>query len=326
MKFTTTIGAAVLAIAAVGTAHADGYPSHPVTMLVPSSVGGPTDALARILADSMAGPLGNTLVVETKGGGASGTIGASMVAKAPADGYTILLYNMSHATTGTFYDNLPYEPRTVFQAIGLIADVPMVIVGRPDLPASNLQELIAYLRSKKDGAAVGHAGPGTASQLCSMLLQQAAGVPITSVAYKGAGPAMVDLMAGHIDLVCDQTTTTLGPVTAKRVKAFAVTSKNRVAKLPDLPTASEAGLPGFEMVVWHGLYAPKGTPEPVVAKLEKSLQTALEDPKLRERLAELGAQPVSRDRATPEALQKHLEAEIDRWAPIIRKSNEAAQR
>ena len=309
------VGLAMLALG--GRASADDYPTRAITVIVPYAAGGPTDTLARLIGQAMGKTLGQTILIEDVGG-AGGTLGAAKAAQAPPDGYVLLLHNTAQATAVALYRSLPYDPVTDFEPIGQVADVPQTIVARPNFPANDLKGLIAQIKTQQDKLSYGHAGIGSAAHLCGMLLSSTLGVEMTSVAYRGTGPALNDLMAGQIDLLCDQTTNTVPQIRAGKIKAYAVTTKTRVAALPDLPTADEAGLPGFEVFVWHGLYAPKGTPMPIIDKLVGALQTALKDETVIKRLSELGAQPVSPERATPDGLRAHLKAEIARWTPIIK--------
>jgi len=227
------------------------------------------------------------------------------------------MYHIGQATSSSLYRKLPYSPLQDFEPIGRVTDVPMTVIARPDLPPNTAPELIAYLREQKDQLTLANAGPGSSSHLCGMLLQSAVGAQLTTVPYKGTAPAMTDLLGGQVDLVCDQTTNTTGQIKAGKVKAYAVTTKGRVAALPDLPTLDEAGLPGFEMSVWHGLWAPKGTSPEVIQKLTAALDAALKDPKVAERFADLGTVPVPPDQATPAALNQLLQAEIVKWKPVI---------
>lgn len=309
------IAAVVLAMLPLA-AHAQSYPDRTINLVVPFAAGGPTDTVARLLAESMSKELGQQIVVENVGG-AGGTLGAGRVAKAEADGYTLLLHHIGQATSASLYRKLPYDPRTDFAPIGLVTDVPMTVVSRADLEPADGKALVAYIKANGDKISYGNAGIGSASHLCGMMLMNALQVQMTTIPYKGTGPAMTDLMGGQIDLLCDQTTNTVGHIKAGKIKAYAVTTPARLAALPDLPTTEEIGIPGFQVAVWHGLYGPKGTPREAIDKLSAALKVALKDPKVVERFAELGTEPVSEDRATPEALGAHLAAEIDRWKPII---------
>jgi tripartite-type tricarboxylate transporter receptor subunit TctC len=300
-------------------AHAQDYPNKTITMIVPFAAGGPTDTVARLIAQSMGNKLKQQIIVENVGG-AGGTIGAARAAKATPDGYTVFLHHIGQSTAPTLYRKLPYNPVEDFAPIGLVTDVPMTLIARKDLPPKDFKELLAYVKTNKDKVNYGNAGVGSASHLCGMLFMSAIGAEMTTVPYKGTAPAMNDLLGGQIDLMCDQTTNTTGQIKADKVKAYGVTTKTRVPSLPNLPTMNEAGLPGFEVAVWHGLYAPKGTPKPVIDSLTSALQHALKDPNVKQRFADLGTEPVAENRATPEALRTHLKAEIDKWAPIIKKA------
>lgn len=310
------IGIALLSSTA---AYAQQYPTKPVTVIVPFAAGGPTDTVARLVAQSMGTQLKQQIIIENVGG-AGGTIGSARVAKASPDGYTLLLHHIGHATAPTLYRKLSYNSITDFEPVGLITDVPMTFVARKDFPAKDLKELVSYAKTNKDRVTYANAGVGSASHLCGMLFMTAIGAELTTVPYKGTGPAMNDLLGGQVDFMCDQTTNTTGQIKGEKIKAYGVTTKTRVPSLPNIPTMSEAGLPGFEVAVWHGLYAPKGTPKPVIDKLASALQFALKDPNVKQRFADLGTEPVAQNRATPETLRTHLKAEIDKWAPIIKQA------
>jgi tripartite-type tricarboxylate transporter receptor subunit TctC len=299
-----------------GAASAQDYPSDTITIVVPFSAGGPTDTVTRLIAESMAKTLGQQIIVENVGG-AGGTLGARRVAQAEPDGYTLLVHHIGMATSATLYRDLPYDPRTAFAPVGLITEVPMTLVARPDFPPANLGELIDYVKENADQVLYANAGIGAASQLCGMLFMQAIETQVTTVPYKGTAPAMTDLMGGQVDFMCDQTTNTTNPIEAGSVKAYAVFTEERLEALPDVPTATEAGLDGIQIGIWHGLYAPAATPPEVVAKLSDALKAALADENVVQRFAELGTAPVPPDAATPEALQEKLLSEIDRWKPVI---------
>lgn len=309
-----------IALLASAFAHAaDPYPSKTITMIVPFAAGGPTDTVARLVAQSMTTSLKQTVIVENVGG-AGGTIGAGRVAKAAPDGYTLFLHHIGQSTAPTLYRKLSYNAIDDFEPIGLVTDVPMTFIARGDFPAKDFKEFVAYVKANKDKVTYANAGVGSASHLCGMLFMTAIDTELTTVPYKGTGPAMNDLLGGQVDFMCDQTTNTTSQIKGGKVKAYAVTTKTRVASLPNIPTANEAGLPGFEVAVWHGLYAPKGTPKPVIDKVDAALQVALKDPIVKQRFADLGTEPVSAERATPEALRAHLKSEIAKWAPIIKKA------
>jgi tripartite-type tricarboxylate transporter receptor subunit TctC len=313
-RIVTTVVAA-LALGS-GAAPAQDYPSGTITIVVPFSAGGPTDTVTRLIAESLSATLGQQVIVENVGG-AGGTLGARRVAQAEPDGYTLLVHHIGMATSATLYRSLPYDPRTAFAPVGLITEVPMTLVARPDFPPANLGELIDYVKENADQVLYANAGIGAASQLCGMLFMQAIETQLTTVPYKGTAPAMTDLMGGQVDFMCDQTTNTTNPIEAGSVKAYAVFTEERLDALPDVPTAAEAGLEGIQIGIWHGLYAPRGTPEEVVAKLSDALKTALADENVVQRFAELGTAPVPPEAVTPEALQEKLLSEIDRWKPVI---------
>lgn len=320
MKFTVLRSAAVMAILGSAlAAHAQTYPTKTITMIVPFAAGGPTDTVARLIAQSMGTKMKQTIIVENVGG-AGGTIGAARAAKAAPDGYTIFLHHIGHSTAPSLYRKLSYNAIDSFEPVGLVTDVPMTVVARKDFPARDFKEMLAYIKANKAKVTYANAGVGSASHLCGMLFMSAIGTDLTTVPYKGTGPAMNDLLGSQVDFMCDQTTNTTSQIKGGKIKAFGVTSKGRIAALPDLPTLNESGLPGFEVAVWHGLYAPKGTPKQVVDTLSGALQVALKDPAVKQRFADLGTEPVADNRATPEALRAHLKSEIDRWNPIIAKA------
>jgi tripartite-type tricarboxylate transporter receptor subunit TctC len=307
---------AILIALAPSAAKAQTYPDRTITIVVPFSAGGPTDTVTRLVGEAMSRDLGQQIIVENVGG-AGGTLGAARVAKAEPDGYTLLLYHIGMATSATLYRKLPFNALEDFEYIGLVTDVPMVVVGKKDLPPNDLKGLIDYVKANKDTITYANAGIGAASHLCGMLFMSQIGTAVTTVPYKGTGPAMTDLIGGQVDFMCDQTTNTTNQIKAGEIKAYATTTKERLSNLPDIPTAAEAGLTGLEVAVWHGLYAPKGTPQEVVDQLSQSLKKALKDETVMQRFAELGTAPVSEDQATPEALRQRLTGEIERWRPII---------
>ncbi|PHK94456.1 hypothetical protein CR162_13270 [Pseudoroseomonas rhizosphaerae] len=317
-----TFGAALLGAAPAAQAQAS-YPSRTISIVVPFAAGGPTDTVTRLVAEVMARDLGQSVVVENVGG-AGGTLGAARVAQARPDGYTLLLHHIGMGTTPTLYRRLPYDPVGGFEPIGLVTEVPMTVIARKDLPAANLAELVALVRKEKTGINYANAGIGAASHLCGLLLQKAIDAPMTTVPYRGTGPAMTDLIAGTVDVMCDQTTNTTSHIRAGAVKAYAVTTEQRLASLPEVPTSAEAGLRGLEVTIWHGLYAPKGTPAEIQARLSKALQAALRDERLVQRFADLGTEPVSQDRATPAAHKAFWEADIAKWRPVIQAAGQYA--
>ncbi len=310
--------AATLAASCLG-AWAQSYPTRPVTLIVPFAAGGPTDVVARTLGAAMMKTLGQTVVIENKLG-AGGTIAANYVAKANPDGYTVFIHHNGMATATGLYRKLPYNPLTDFDYIGQVADVPMTLLARKDFPANNLREFNAYVRANKDKMNLANAGLGAVSHLCGMLLQQALGVELTTVPFQGTAPAMTALLGGQVDILCDQTTQTIPQIKAGKVKFYGVTTKHRIQALPDAPTLSEQGLTDFEIVVWHGIYVPKGTPPEVINKLNEALRAALRDPVVAARFAELGAQIVPESKQTPAGLRDWLKSEIEKWQPVIRKA------
>jgi tripartite-type tricarboxylate transporter receptor subunit TctC len=314
-----TILATAIALAALSghSAHAQAYPDKPITVIVPFAAGGPTDTVARIFAQSMTGYLKQQVIVENVGG-AGGTLGAARAARSEPNGYTIFLHHIGQSTAPALYRKLSYNAADDFTPIGLVADVPMTIVARKDFPAKDLKELVSYVQANKDKVTYANAGVGSASHLCGMLLMSAIKVDLTTVPYKGTGPAMNDLLGGQVDFMCDQTTNTTGQIKAGKIKAYAVTTKAPVASLPALPTAAAAGLPNFEIAVWHALYGPKGLPKPVADKLQAALQHAVKDPMVKQKLADLGTEPVAANRATPAALDQFLRSEIVKWTRIIK--------
>ena len=308
---------AVLALGA-GSAMASNWPDKPITLVVPYSAGGPTDVVARLIAVPMGQSLGQSVLVENTVG-AGGTIAPNRVAKSKNDGYTILIHHMGMATAPALYRKLPYDPLKDFEYIGQVLDVPMTLLSRKDFPANTFPELLDYVKKNADKVTLANAGIGAVSQLCGMLFMHQIGVKLTTVPYKGAGPAMNDLMGGQVDLLCDQTTQT-APVIAdgKRVKVFGVTTPQRLSSMANIPTLDEQGLKGFDLKVWHGMYAPKGTPKDVIDQLNKALNVALKDDNVKKRIAELSADLVSPEKATPESLRKFLQAETVRWDKVIK--------
>lgn len=315
--------ATFLLISAVQS-NAQNYPTKVITIVVPFAAGGPTDTLARLIAVPMSKTLKQQVIVENVVG-AGGTIAANRVAKASPDGYTLLLHHIGHSTAPALYRKLPYDAIKDFEPIGLVNEVPMTLVAKKDFPPKDLKELISYVKANKDKINLANAGVGAASHLCGMLFMSAIQTELTTVPYNGTGPAMNDLLGGQVDLMCDQTTNTTSQIKAEKIKVYGVTTLKRMATLPGVPTLDEAGLKGFEVDVWHGVYAPKATPKPAIDKLTNALQDALKDSNVKQRFSELGAEPVSLDRATPQALEKHLKAEIEKWSPIIKKAGVYAE-
>jgi tripartite-type tricarboxylate transporter receptor subunit TctC len=264
--------------------------------------------------------LGQTVVVENVPG-AGGTIASTKVARAAPDGYTIYIHHMGMATANALYDKLPYDPMTSFEYIGQVADVPMVLLGKKDLPANNFKELEAYIKANGSKVTMANAGPGAVSQLCGLLFQSRMGARLTNIPYKGTGPALTDLLGGQVDLLCDQTTQTIPYIKDGRVKAFGTTTMKRLPAIPNVPTLNEQGLKGFEVKVWHGVYAPKGTPQPILDKINASLKKALNTPDVKKRLEDANIDIVPAEKISAKGLKDHLDREINVWGPVIRKAN-----
>jgi tripartite-type tricarboxylate transporter receptor subunit TctC len=292
----------------------------PITIVVPFAAGGPTDRVARDLAEAMRKPLGGVTIVVDNAAGAGGTIGANKVAKATPDGHTILLHHIGMSTQPALYRNLPFNTLNDFEFLGMVNDVPMTLIGRPTLAANNFAELQTWLNANKGKVNLANAGLGAASHLCGLLFMNALKFDMTTVPYKGTGPAMTDLIGGQVDLMCDQTTNTSGQIESKKVKAFAVTTRHRLStpSLKDLPTMQEVGLKNFEVTIWHGLYAPKGTPADALKKLNDALRAALKDPDFIKKQEGLGAVVVTDKRIEPAEHKKFVAAEIAKWGPIIK--------
>lgn len=301
-----------------GAAVAADYPDRPVSMIIPFTAGGPTDNVARSLAEAMQKSLGQTVVVENKAG-AGGTIGTTHVANAKPDGYTVLLMHVGFSTAPSLYKRLGYDPEKSFKPVGLVVDVPMTLVARSDFPANNMKELVEYLKTNQDKVTLANAGVGAASHLCGTMLMDALGVDLLTVPYKGAAPAMNDVLGKQVDLLCDQTTNTTQYIKAKTVKAYAITSEKRNDQLPDLPTMQEEGFKDFSVGIWHGMWVPAKTPDDVVAKLQASLKEGMASPKFKERMDALGA-TIMADQATPEALDKKVKEQIPVWADLFKKA------
>jgi len=307
------------AMLASSAASAQTYPTKPVTLVVGFAAGGPTDIVARSLAQSMTKTLGQAVAVDNKPG-AGATIAGNLVAKAKPDGYTLFIHHNGMATAPALYRKLPFNPLTDYEYIGQAVDVPMTLIGRQDLPVKNFEELVAWIKANKAKVNLANAGLGAVSHLCGTLFQQTLATDLTTVPFNGTAPALTALMGGHVDVLCDQTTQTIPHINAGKVKLFGVTTKSRIGALPNTPSLHEQGLKDFEVVVWHGVYAPKKTPKPVVDALVSTMQAALRDPDLIKNLAMLGTEPVPQNLATPAALQSHLKAEIAKWGPVIKKA------
>lgn len=318
----------VLALAAgavlmAGAASAQTYPARTITMIIPFAAGGPTDTVGRLIAEAMSKDLGQQVVVENVNG-AGGTLGADRVAKASPDGYTVLLHHIGIAAAETLYRKLPYKTMESFEYIGLVTDVPMTLLGRSALAPNDLKGLIDYVKTNKEKVTMANAGIGSASHLCGMLFQAAVGQQVTTVPFTGTGPAMTDLLGGQVDILCDQTTNTTAQIQGNKVKAYATTTTKRLDVLPNVPTGVEAGLPNFQVGVWHGVYAPKGTPAAVVARLNAALKTALKDATVIQRFGQLGTSPSPDSDVSPAALKAKVESEVARLAPVIKAAGQFA--
>ena len=308
---------ASLLLTAAGSARAE-FPEKPVTLVVPFAAGGPSDKIARDLAEALRKRLNQTVIVENVGG-AGGTLGAAKAANASPDGYTLLVHHIGFATAPTLYRKLPYKGIEDFAYLGLINEAPSTLIGRTTLQAKNFADLRKWIATDPTKVNLAHAGVGSASHLCGLMLQSALKTELTTVPYRGTGPAMTDLMGGTVDLMCEQATNAVPQIEGWKVRAFAVTSKERI-KLPalaSLPTLAESGLPDFSVNVWHGLYAPKNTPAPVLAKLNDALRGALKDPDLIKRQEALGISVVADSRVEPAAHKTFVEGEVARWAKVI---------
>jgi tripartite-type tricarboxylate transporter receptor subunit TctC len=321
----TVVVAGIVGLASTGIATAQGYPAHPITIIVPFAAGGPTDTLARILGQRMTMTLGQSIVIENVSG-ASGSIGVGRVARSPPDGYTLSIGNITtHVFNGIIYP-LPYDLLRDFEPIAMIASNPQLVLGKREISANTLEELIAWIKAGRPGAVlIGTTGSGSSVHISGVYLEKTLGISATMVPYRGMAPALQALMAGQIDILFDQVSDALPQVTAKTVKAYAVTAKSSLAAAPDIPTVDAAGLPGFYMAVWHGLWAPKGTPANVIAKLNAAIVDTLADSSVRARLAELGQEIPAPDQQSPQALGAFQKMEIEKWGPIIKAANIKAE-
>ena len=322
--FTLSLIGAALAVSALAV-RAE-YPEKPVTIVVPFAAGGPTDKVARALAEALRKPMGNQPIIIENVGGAGGTLGATKVAKAAPDGYTILLHHIGMATSPALYRTLQYKALEDFEYLGLINEVPMTLIGKTSLPANNYAELVKWLEANRGKINLANAGLGAASHLCGLLFQQSLKIDMTTVPYKGTAPAMTDLLGGQVDIMCDQSTNTTTQIESGKVKAFAVTTSKRLTTpaLSKLPTLDESGMKGFNVSIWHGLYAPKGTPKPVLDKLNAALKVALKDAEFDKREEALGAVIVTDARVNPAEHKKFVEAEINKWGPVIKAAGQYA--
>ena len=324
MKLFARLGALFSLASAATLAWAD-FPDKPITLVVPFAVGGPTDKIARDVAEALRKSIGQPVIVDNSAG-AGGTIGAAKVAKAAPDGYTLLVHHIGMATSSALYRNLTFKMPEDFEFLGLINEAPSVLIGRPNLEASNFADLRKWIVSSGGKVNLANAGLGSASHLCGLMFQSALATKLTAVPYKGTAPAMTDLIGGQVDLMCEQATNAVPQIDGKKVKVYGVSSLQRlkIPALKDVPTLSEAGLKGFNVQVWHGLYAPRGTPPAVIAKLNSSLRTALKDPDLIKREEALGLTVVNDDRLDPAGHKKFVQAEKERWSKVIKDAGEYA--
>jgi tripartite-type tricarboxylate transporter receptor subunit TctC len=319
MNLWKSIAAALMVLCGTAMAHAQDYPNRPVTLMVPFAAAGPGDIIARLVAEAMRRSLGQEVLVVNVGG-AGGTIGTTRVAQAKPDGYTILLGHVGQATMSSLYKSLPFDPVESFETIGLITDVPMTIVGKADLAPKDMKELVTYVRERPDQINYAHSGLGSVAHLCGLMFMSATKTKMTVIPYKGGGEVTKDLLAGRIDVYCEPATGTTANIQAGRIKPYAVTTKRRVATIPDVPTTAEAGFPDIGITTWYGLYAPKGTPAAAIDKLAAALQGALKDDNVKTRFAQLSMEPVSQDQATPAALAAKLKAEVKYWSALLKEA------
>jgi len=317
MRAVATAALAALSAVASLPASAQPYPSRPITVVVPFPAGGPSDVVARIVAEHMGKVLGQTMVIENVGG-AGGTIGSARVAAAAPDGYTLLAGSMgSHVSAPVLTPNLKYEPARDFEPIGFTAHAPAVIVARKDFPAKDLREFLAYLKQHGDGAKQAHGGIGSSSHMACVLFSSSTGVKPTAVAYRGTGPAMNDLIGGHVDYFCEQAVSVTGQIASGAIKAYAISSPQRIASLPDVPTAKELGV-DYRMNIWAGIFAPKGVSKEIVDRLAGALDKTLDDASVQKRLTDLGGAIPARDERSPAKFDAFVKAEIVRWEPILK--------
>jgi tripartite-type tricarboxylate transporter receptor subunit TctC len=324
MKNALIAAAATLAVVASPAFAA--WPEKPITLIVPFAAGGPTDKVARDLGVALQKQLNNQTVIIENVGGAGGTLGAAKAARSAPDGYTFLLHHIGMATSPALYRKMPYDTLNDFEYVGMVNEVPMTLVGRSTLPANNYAELVKWLEANKGKINLANAGLGAASHLCGLLFQQALKIDMTTVPYKGTGPAMTDLLGGQVDLMCDQTTNTTAQIEGGKIKAFAVTSTRPLTTpaLAKLPTLDSQGLKGFNVTVWHGLYAPKGTPKPVLDQMNAALRNALKDATFSKNMEALGAVMVTDARLSGAEHKKFVEAEIAKWGPVIKAAGQYA--
>jgi tripartite-type tricarboxylate transporter receptor subunit TctC len=308
--------AAVTVLAAPAFGFAQGYPSKPITFVVPFAAGGPTDTIARLIGEHLGRTLGQQIVIENVAG-AGGTAGTERVAKATPDGYTMLLHHQGITAAPALYNNLRYDTKTAFETVGLINRGPMVVVGKKGLEATSAKELFDWMKKNADKITMGHAGVGSNSHVCGLLMEKVLGQKFTFVAYRGTGPAMNDLVAGQIDVMCDQSTNAVPQIVGGTIKAYLVADTQRIASIKDVPTAGEAGFPDMTMTLWNGIYAPKGTPAEAITKVNEALRKALSDPQIVEMFAAVGTNTFPESEWTPEAHRKTFLAELERQAALL---------
>jgi tripartite-type tricarboxylate transporter receptor subunit TctC len=308
------------ALALTGELRAQTFPDRTITIIVPFAAGGPTDIVARVIAAQMSNSLGRSVVVENVAG-AAGTVGLVRVARSAPDGYTLLLSGMSTMSfSPTLYPNLPAHAVNSFEPVGIVASAPIVLVTSKNVPANSVTEFAEYLRTNGDKAVNGHAGVGSSSHLSCALLNSRLGGKPAVVSYRGTAPAMNDILSGQVHYMCDQTTSVMGQIQGGEVKALAVLAQQRSPALPNVPTIAEAGFPGAEMVLWNAIFAPKGTPNEIVQKLNTAISTGLDAPDARKRFSDLGAEGPAPDQRSPEALRNVLAADVEKWGKVIREA------
>ena len=311
------LAAALLGLFAAPALADPSYPSRPVTQVVAFAPGGPSDTTGRVVAEALSARLGQRFVVENTSGAGS-TIGSARVARSAPDGYTLLLNHLALPGGAALYETLPYDTATAFAPIGLINYGPLVLIGRPNLPAADTPTLIAWMRAQGERLNMGHSGIGSAVHLCSLMIQHRLGVTFNDIGYRGSAPALQDMMAGRVDTICDLSTTALAQVRGGTARAFAVTTRGRLDALPEVPAFAEAGFPGFELLLWNAIYAPAGTPRPVVERLNAALRDVLKDPAIRTRFASFGTDIFPEAEQTPEAANARLQAEIVAIRDLVR--------
>jgi len=309
---------------ALPAAAQEAYPNKPITLIVPYAPGGGSDLLGRVLAEGLRARLGETVVVQNLAGAGS-VVGSMQVAKAKPDGYTLLINHMGLSTVPALYKKIAFDPLSSFEFVGLYAEAPMMIMARKEFAPKTFAELVAYVKAQPDKFTMASAGMGSATHLCAILFQQVVGVPITIVQYKGAGPAVIDVRSGQVDAICDLPTTTSGLVRSGEWRGYLLTAPQRLGSLPDVPTSNELGVPSLDIAVWFGLYAPLGTPQPIIMTLNKALREIVQDKAVVEKLASIETYLLPLDQATPEAHRAKLASQIALWTPIIEKAGIQAE-